>query len=115
MSRPTPARGHAGRRTSRGAGSYGGAFQAAEEAAWLKDFFAASDGTEILFDVIDLAKLKAMVEAGDVTWDVVSIAPDFGLGADVELLEKIDCAIVPCDELQPDRFQTTGAARSGSR
>jgi putative spermidine/putrescine transport system substrate-binding protein len=88
--------------------SYGGALQEAEEAAWLDGFVAANPGTEIVYDVVDLAKLKAMVEAGDVTWDVVSVTPDFGLSSDEPLLEKIDCAIVPCDELQLDRFQTTG-------
>ncbi len=88
--------------------SYGGSLKDAEEAAWLNDFQKENPGTEVLYDIVDLAKLKAMVEANDVTWDVVSVTPDFGLKNDEDLLEKIDCAVVPCDEVQLDKFQTTG-------
>ena len=96
--------------------SFGGALQKAEEAAWLKPFMAQNPGVKIVYDTVDYAKLKAMVEANDVVWDVVVVANDFGLTSDEPLLEKIDCSIVPCSELQPDKFPTTGyrAAHSTS-
>lgn len=88
--------------------SFGGSLQAAEEKAWLEPFVAANPGVEIVYDFIDYAKLKAMVESGNVTWDVVTTGNDFGLDNDAALLEPIDCSIVPCDKLQPERFPTTG-------
>lgn len=88
--------------------SFGGSLQEAEEKAWLEPFAAANPGVEVVYDFIDYAKLKAMVESGNVTWDVVTTGNDFGLDNDAALLEPIDCSIVPCDRLQPDRFPTTG-------
>src|SRR5882724_13069321 len=88
--------------------SYGGALQKAEEPAWLEPFAKANPGVKVAYDITDYAKLKAMVESGNVTWDVVTVANDFGLDADKGLLEPIDCKIVPCADLQPDRFLTTG-------
>ena len=88
--------------------SFGGALQKAEEAAWLKPFMEQNPGVKIVYDSVDYAKLKAMVEANDVVWDVVVVANDFGLTSDEPLLEKIDCSIVSCDQLQPDKFPTTG-------
>lgn len=88
--------------------SFGGALQAAEEKAWLEPFAAANPGVEIVYDFIDYAKLKLMVESGNVTWDIVTTGNDFGLDSDAALLEPIDCSIVPCDKLQPGRFPTTG-------
>lgn len=88
--------------------SYGGALQKAEEPAWLEPFAKANPGVKVAYDITDYAKLKAMVESGNVTWDVVTVANDFGLDSDKALLEPIDCKIVPCADLQPDRFLTTG-------
>lgn len=88
--------------------SYGGALQKAEEPAWLEPFRQQNPGVTIAYDITDYAKLKAMVESGQVVWDVVTVANDFGLGADEALLEPIDCTVVPCAEMQPDKFHTTG-------
>jgi putative spermidine/putrescine transport system substrate-binding protein len=88
--------------------SYGGALQKAEEGGWLKPFMAANPGVKIVYDTVDYAKLKAMVEANNVVWDVVVVANDFGLSADEPLLEKIDCSVVACDQLQPKKYPTTG-------
>jgi putative spermidine/putrescine transport system substrate-binding protein len=87
---------------------YGGALQKAEETAWLSPYMAANPGVKIIYDNVDYAKLKAMVESGNVVWDVATVAGDFGLKSDEPLLEKIDCAVVPCADLQFDRFQSTG-------
>lgn len=81
--------------------SYGGAFQKAEEAAWLNPY-QQQTGVKIIYDTVDYAKLKAMVESGNVTWDVLQATPDMGL--DGTLFEEIDCSIVPCADLQPDKF-----------
>lgn len=88
--------------------SFGGALQAAEEKAWLEPFAAENPGVEFVYDFIDYAKLKAMVESGNVTWDLVTTGNDFGLDSDAALLEPLDCNLLPCDKLQPDRFPTTG-------
>lgn len=87
---------------------YGGALQKAEEVGWLEPYAKANPGVKIVYDNVDYAKLKAMVESGNVVWDVATVAGDFGLTNDEALLEKIDCSVVPCTELQSERFQTTG-------
>ena len=87
---------------------YGGALQKAEEAGWLNPYMKENPDIKIIYDNVDYAKLKAMVESGDVVWDLATTAGDFGLKKDEVLLEKIDCTIVPCSKMQPDKFQTTG-------
>ncbi len=89
--------------------SYGGAYQEAQTKAWLEPFMEANPNIKIVQEEpIDYAKLVAMVESGNVTWDVADVGNDFGLASDEQYLEPIDCSIVPCDELQPDLFPTTG-------
>jgi hypothetical protein len=44
-----------------------------------------------------------------VTIDLVEGGPQFGVSAEhIKLLEKIDCTIVPCSRLQPDKYPQTG-------
>ncbi len=88
--------------------SFGGALQKAEEAGWLQPFMEANPGVKVIYDSVDYAKMKAMVEANNVVWDVAVVANDFGMAADEPLLEKIDCSVVPCDQLQPENYVTTG-------
>ena len=88
--------------------SYGGAYQRAQTDAWLDPYAASHDVRVVQDSPTDYAKLRAMVEAGDVVWDVVDVAGDFGLASDERLLEPIDCDVVACDELQPDTFPMTG-------
>lgn len=89
--------------------SWGGAYQAAMTAAWFEPYMDANPHVTLLQDEpTDYAALEAMVEAGDVSWDVVDIENDFGLERTEHLLEPVDCVKVPCDELQPDLYQTTG-------
>jgi putative spermidine/putrescine transport system substrate-binding protein len=89
--------------------SYGGAYQEAQTAAWLEPFMEENPNVTIVQEEpTDYAKLQAMVESGNVTWDVVDVGNDFGLAADESLLEPIDCQLVPCDQLRPDLFPTTG-------
>jgi putative spermidine/putrescine transport system substrate-binding protein len=89
--------------------SFGGAYQEAQTKGWLEPFMAEHPNITIVQEEpTDYAKLQAMVESGNVTWDVVDVGNDFGLASDEDILEPIDCTLVPCDELQPDVFQTTG-------
>ncbi|MBV9358631.1 MAG: extracellular solute-binding protein [Chloroflexi bacterium] len=84
--------------------SFGGALQDAEEKAWIEPYMQLHPNVKILYDNVDYAKLKAMVESGNVTWDVVTTGPDFGLGDSTRYLEKLDCTIISCADLQPDKF-----------
>lgn len=89
--------------------SFGGAYQEAQTTAWLEPFMDANPNVTIVQEEpVDYAKIQAMVESGNVTWDVVDVGNDFGLGRHEEILEPIDCEVVPCDELRPDLFPTTG-------
>ncbi|RWM20911.1 MAG: ABC transporter substrate-binding protein, partial [Mesorhizobium sp.] len=65
--------------------------------------FAASSGIKVLQDgPTDYGKLKAMVDAKNVTWDVVDVEMDFAIKAAKDgLLEPIDFAVVPKDDLDP--------------
>lgn len=87
----------------------GGSLKDAQVAAWFDPFQKANPNIKIVYDEpFDYAKLKAMVEAKNVTWDLMLQGSDFGLGTSEQYLEKIDCTIVPCSELQPEKFKTGG-------
>lgn len=74
--------------------SYGGSFQQAQEKAWLEPF-SKETGIEIRQDSpTDYAKLRAMVENNQVTWDVVDVVNDFGLESTADLLEPIDYSVI---------------------
>lgn len=80
---------------------FGGALGDAERAAYFEGFTELHPDVEIIYDDgVDFAKLKAMVETDNATWDVYTgdlFAPDPS-----EFFEPIDCAIVPCDEIIED-------------
>lgn len=89
--------------------SYGGAYQEAQRKAHLEPYMEANPNVTIIEDEpVDYAQIQAMVESGNVTWDVANVGNDFGLARNEDILEPIDCDVVPCDELQPDEFPTTG-------
>jgi putative spermidine/putrescine transport system substrate-binding protein len=88
--------------------SWGGAYQAAMTEAWFEPYAAENPHVTLLQqEPTNYAAIEAMA-GGDVTWDVVDVENDFGLDGTAHLLEPIDCMKVPCDELQPERYQTTG-------
>jgi putative spermidine/putrescine transport system substrate-binding protein len=88
---------------------FGGALMDAEVKAFFQPYMKANPHVTIITDTpVDYAKLKAMVEAKNVIWDIVEVGSDFGLKKQEDLLEPIDCAVVPCKDLQPERYQTTG-------
>ena len=85
---------------------WGGTTQDVEMKEW-SDKFAAKENVTILQDgPTDYGKLKAMIDAGAVTWDVVDVEADYGVQAGREgLLEKLDFGIIDKSRLDP-RFVT---------
>jgi len=86
--------------------SWGGTTQDAQKAYWA-DAFAASTSINVTQDgPTDYGKLKAMVEAGNVTWDVVDVEGDYAVQAGkAGLLEKLDFSVIDKSNLDP-RFVT---------
>ncbi|WP_027993959.1 polyamine ABC transporter substrate-binding protein [Sinorhizobium meliloti] len=86
--------------------SWGGTTQDAQKAAWA-DKFTEKTGINVLQDgPTDYGKLKAMVEANAVTWDVVDVEGDYAAQAGKKgLLERLDFSIIDKSKLDP-RFVT---------
>jgi putative spermidine/putrescine transport system substrate-binding protein len=82
--------------------SWGGTTQDAQKASWADPFTKASS-VEVLQDgPTDYGKLKAMVEAGNVVWDVVDVEGDYAFqAAQLGLLEPIDFSVVNKENLDP--------------
>ena len=81
--------------------SYGGVYQKAQRQAWLEPY---SKLTGVKFtESEDSANstIKAQVESGQVTWDVVDVGNDFGLEANKDVLEPLDLSLIPKDEILP--------------
>jgi putative spermidine/putrescine transport system substrate-binding protein len=82
--------------------SFGGAYQEAQRKAWLEPYTALT-GVQVQEDENSLnATIKAQVEAGQVTWDVVDVGNDFGLEANAALLEELDYTLIPEAEVNKD-------------
>jgi putative spermidine/putrescine transport system substrate-binding protein len=79
--------------------SFGGAYQEAQRKAWLTPYTELTGVTFKEDEESSNAKIKAMVEAGQVTWDVVDVGNDFGLDANKDLLEPLDYSLIPRDEV----------------
>lgn len=82
--------------------SWGGSTQDAQKQAWAVPFTEAS-GIQVVQDgPTDYGKLKAMVESGNVQWDVVDVEADFALRAAKEgLLEPLDFSVIKRDTIDP--------------
>ena len=79
--------------------SFGGAYQEAQRKAWLEPYTELT-GVQFTEDENSSnATIKAQVEAGQVTWDVVDVGNDFGLDAHKDLLEPLDYTLIPRDEV----------------
>lgn len=75
--------------------SFGGANQAAQAQAYYQPFQRAT-GTRVLAGEYngEMAKVKAMVEARRVSWDVLEVeAPELARGCDEGLFERLDPAL----------------------
>lgn len=77
--------------------------------------FSKETGIKVLMDTpTDYGKLKAMVDSGNVTWDVVDVEFDFAIQAAKDgLLEPIDFSVVDRSKIDP-RFVTDHAVGSFS-
>jgi putative spermidine/putrescine transport system substrate-binding protein len=82
--------------------SWGGTTQDAQKQVWAAPFTKAS-GTAVVMDgPTDYGKLKAMVDSGNVQWDVVDVEADFALRAASEgLLEPMDFQVIDRSKLDP--------------
>jgi putative spermidine/putrescine transport system substrate-binding protein len=82
--------------------SFGGVYQEAQRKAWLEPYTELT-GVQFTEDENSSnATIKAQVEAGQVTWDVVDVGNDFGLDVHADLLEPLDYNLIPKDELNAD-------------
>ena len=86
--------------------SWGGTTQDAQKKYWAEPF-AKQAGIKVQQDgPTDYGKFKAMVESGNVSWDVVDVEYDFAVKAAKDgLLEPIDFSVVNRAEIDP-RFVT---------
>lgn len=86
--------------------SWGGTTQDAQKTYWAEPF-TAETGIAVTQDgPTDYGKIKAMVESGNVTWDVVDVEGDYAVQAgNAGLLEKLDFAVIDKSKLDP-RFVT---------
>lgn len=86
--------------------SWGGVTQEAQTAAWAKPF-TAKTGINVLQDgPIDYGKMKAMIEANNVTWDIVDIEHDFAVQSAARgMLEPLDFNVINRADLDP-RFSS---------
>jgi putative spermidine/putrescine transport system substrate-binding protein len=77
--------------------SWGGAYTASQVEAYHKPWMAKTGNTIVSEDYSGgLAEIKAQVEAGNVTWDIVDVErSDAVRGCDEGLLEPIDPSILP--------------------
>jgi putative spermidine/putrescine transport system substrate-binding protein len=82
--------------------SWGGTTQEAQAAAWAVPF-TKETGVKVLQDgPIDYGKLKAMVDSGNVQWDVVDVEQDFALfAAKNGMLEPLDFTVIKREDLDP--------------
>ncbi|WP_343563766.1 ABC transporter substrate-binding protein [Kiloniella sp. b19] len=86
--------------------SWGGTTQDAQAEAWAKPFSEESGVSVVQDGPTDYGKIKAMVESGSVSWDVVDVEFDYAVQAgEAGLLEKLDFSIIDRSNLDP-RFVT---------
>jgi putative spermidine/putrescine transport system substrate-binding protein len=92
--------------------SWGGTTQDAQKKDWAEPF-AKKTGIAVKQDgPTDYGKLKAMVESGNVAWDVVDVEGDFAAAAVKDgLIEPLDFSVINRGDLDP-RFVSDHAVGS---
>lgn len=86
--------------------SWGGTTQDAQKTSWADSFTSNTNITVVQDGPTDYGKIKAMVEAGSVTWDVVDVEGDYAVQAGkAGLLEPLDFSVIDKSKLDP-RFVT---------
>ena len=79
--------------------SYGGDYQAAQGEAYWKPFMEENPDFKVTEDSpSDNAKIRAMAESGNVTWDLVLVDDSFGLDEHGKYLEPIDYSKIKKDD-----------------
>ncbi|MDQ6794131.1 MAG: ABC transporter substrate-binding protein [Chloroflexota bacterium] len=81
--------------------SYGGVYQKAQRQAWLEPYAKLTGVKFTESEDSSNATVKAQVESGQVTWDVVDVGNDFGLEANKDVLEPLDFSLIHKDEILP--------------
>lgn len=81
--------------------SYGGAYQKAQRTGWFEPYAAATGVKFVESEESANATIQAMVEAGQITWDVADVGNDFGLEGNADLLEPLDYTKIPGPEVLP--------------
>jgi putative spermidine/putrescine transport system substrate-binding protein len=82
--------------------SFGGDYQKAQDEAYWKPFLKANADVTLRQDTPnDNAKIKAMVEANNVTWDVVCVDDSFGMDEHAKWLEPIDYNLIDKSQFLP--------------
>lgn len=76
--------------------SFGGATKAAQEGAYFKPFEKSGAGKVVVGEYSgELSKVKAMVDVGQVSWDVVEVeSPELLRGCEEGLFERLDPALI---------------------
>lgn len=91
--------------------SFGGAYQDAQKVA-MTDPYTAANKVKLNHDgPTDYAKIKAMVESGNVLWDVVDTDPFFPIGNCDKYAEKLDLTVIDTSKM-PKEFVTDCAVPS---
>lgn len=85
---------------------WGGSYQDAWDKAWVQPFSEA-EGVRAIYDGMDVAKLRSMVENDNVTWDLCcGLTPDMGAREAPELFEPVDYEFLGSSAADiPDRFK----------
>lgn len=92
--------------------SWGGTTQDAQAAHWAAPFTEKTGIAVVQDGPTDYGKIKAMVEAGAVTWDVVDVEFHWALQAGAQgLLEPLDFSVIDKSKLDP-RFVSDFAVGS---
>jgi putative spermidine/putrescine transport system substrate-binding protein len=82
--------------------SYGGDYQKAQTQAYWDPYLKAHPNASIHQDSpSDNAKIKAMAESGNVTWDLALVDDSFGLDSDGQWLEPIDYKMIDKRQFLP--------------
>ncbi|MBM3103863.1 ABC transporter substrate-binding protein [Pseudomonas sp. V1] len=93
--------------------AYGGAGQKAQDAAIFQPF-SAQDGSKLIQSEYngEMARIKVMVDTGNVDWDLVQIeGPDLMRGCEEGMYEHLDWAKMGrAEQLIPDAAQECGSA-----
>jgi putative spermidine/putrescine transport system substrate-binding protein len=89
--------------------SWGGVYQDAQKQAFCEPFAKAAGASVIQDGPVDYGKLRAMLESGKPTWDVVDVTIDFLYsGAADNLFEKIDTSAVDVKRIDPKYLHENG-------